>query len=543
MKKIPHILLWAVILLAVACKEHSRQGYNGEILDFGNYKLAKVKLNADLSHLSEGEKEAVLHLILATRYADSMFLYESAGQYSGLYKTLTDSLERLRFEINFGPWDRFNNNVPFVEGVGAKPAGANFYPVDMLPEEFNNFRDISKYSHYTFIRRDSNGALYTVPYHKQFEKWIEQVKHHLTLAALSSRDSSFIDYLMALSKALETDAYFYADSLWLGLTGDLDFVFGPVIISEDRLLNIKAEHQAYVLLKDYEWTGRIQLYTKWLRYLQKVLPVPEQYRKEEPGVKSKTFVYDVLYYGGSAHAGPILFSVTLPFDPKFQIDLGGKNLLFKNVIFAKYNAIIRPLADLVLVKSQAKYVNDTAFFVNTLFWEMADNLGIRNTVNGKGTVRQALREYYNVIQYVKNDLLVLFLAEKLSSVGEISTELKRYYYTFVVDLIRQIRWGSEDEEGLAALVIFNYLYRNDAIDFLPSGEILLHYDAMKKFVRKLITDVLLIQGNGDYRQAAQFVLRNKYISPDLHNLLEKISNSDIPVDIFIEQGVNQLKFN
>ena len=36
---------------------------------------------------------------------------------------MTDELRRL-LEINFGPWDRLDGNAPFMDGVGAKPAGA-----------------------------------------------------------------------------------------------------------------------------------------------------------------------------------------------------------------------------------------------------------------------------------------------------------------------------------------------------------------------------------------------------------------------------------
>ena len=38
--------------------------------------------------------------------------------------------------INYGPWERLNGNEPFIEGFGNKPAGANYYPVDMSKEEF-----------------------------------------------------------------------------------------------------------------------------------------------------------------------------------------------------------------------------------------------------------------------------------------------------------------------------------------------------------------------------------------------------------------------
>ncbi len=541
MKKYPLFILLAIFLFVSCQKPKKTEQY--PILDFGNYTLARVKLDVNLTDLSEKQKLMLLNLIKAATYADSMFLYESAGKYAELYQTLDDSLQRLRFKINFGPWDRFNNNLPFILGVSQKPKGANYYPVDMLIEEFNQLKDPLKYSHYTFIRRDSSGRLYTVPYKQMFSSWNEKVVKYLELASTVSENERFTRYLQLLVNSLRTDDYYKSDSLWLKLDYDINFVFGPKVIQEDRLLGIKADHQAFVLLRDNDWTAKVQRYQHWLKYFQMALPVKPVYRREQPGSSSKMVVYNVVYYGGSAHAGPVIFSETLPINPRFQIEQGGENMLFKNVIFAKYKAIVDPLADLVLIQSQSKYVEDTAFFASTLLWEIADNLGIRNTINGRGTVRYALRDYYSVIQHIKNNLLILFLIDKLDSIGELSGNLKNYYYTFAVDLVRQIRWGPETDYGLAALVIFNELFKQDAIDFLPNQKLILHFDKIRKVVYQLIAKVIEIQGNGDYQEAAHFILQNKFISQDLQKLLDQIEKSKIPIDIYIEQGTDYLNFN
>ncbi len=540
MKKYPLILF--IFFLFVSCQKSNKTNQY-PVIDFGNYTLARVRLDINLTGLSEKQKLMVLNLIKASQYADSMFLYESAGKFANLYKTLDDSLQKLRFKINFGPWDRFNNNLPFIIGVPQKPKGANYYPFDMLIEEFNQLKDPQKYSHYTFIRRDSTGNLYTLPYHKQFSRWLAQVVKHIQLARTLSGNEKFTEYLQLLVNALNTDDYYAADSSWLKLNYEINFVFGPKVIQEDRLLGIKADHQAFVLLRDNDWTSKIERYQKWLKYFQLALPVKPIYRREQPGRSSKMVVYNVVYYGGSAHAGPVIFSETLPINPRFQIEQGGENMLFKNVIFAKSQAIVRPLSDLVLIQSQSKYVKDTAFFISTLLWEIADNLGIRNTVNGRGTVRYALKEYYSVTEHIKNNLLILFLIDKLDSIGELPGNLKNYYYTFAVDLVRQIRWGPETDYGLSALVIFNELYNQDAIDFLPNGKLILHFDKIHKVVYKLISKVIEIQGTGDYQEAAHFILKNKFISPNLRKLLNQIEQSKIPIDIYLEQGTGYLNFN
>ncbi len=537
------VLIYLAVLFLTSCNRYKQESHKFKIIDFGQYQLAQVPLDVDLSFLTESEKSTLISLIDAAKYADSMFLYESAGKYAQLYYSLNDTMTKLRFKINFGPWDRFTNGQPFIEGVGAKPKGANFYPEDMLVTEFNKLKNPQKFSHYTFIRRDSSGNLVVVPYHQVFKNQINKAVHYIELALTRSDNQSFNDYLHALVEALRTDNYSESNMLWLKQNSNLDFVFGPTYIHEDKLFGIKAEHQAFVLLKNQEWTLRMHKYTSWLKYLQMALPVPPRYKREIPGKSSEIEVYDAVYYGGSAHAGPVFFSETLPIDPRFQIEYGGKNMLFKNVIFAKFNAVEQPLANKILVQSQSKYVKDTAFFLITLMWEMADNLGIRRTINTNIPVDYALKEYAPIFKNLKNDLLTLFLIEKLASVNEVNGPLKQYYYTFIVDLIRQIRWGTESSFGMAALLIFNKLYEHDAIDFLPTGKLILHYDRMRETITRMAQNVLMIQGDGNYTKAAHFVLKNKTISPNLYRLLNTVHQSKIPIDIYLKQGTENLKFN
>ena len=78
------------------------------------------------------------------------------------------------FNINYGPWDRLEDNTPFVEEVGPKPAGANFYPSDMTKEEFEAAELSDKASLYTFLRRNEDGSLKTVPYREMFPEQVQR---------------------------------------------------------------------------------------------------------------------------------------------------------------------------------------------------------------------------------------------------------------------------------------------------------------------------------------------------------------------------------
>ncbi len=532
MKK-KYLFLPLIIFLVIFSGCNKSKTPQLKTVNFGDYSLARLRLSYP-ENLSPSEKNTVDYLIQAAAYADSIFLMQSAGDFSNLRNTLKGK-ELLRFNINFGPWDRFLNNQPFVENVPPKPKGAFFYPLNMVKQEFEQYKDSCKYSNFTILRRNQSGNLYCVPYRVFYRKYLDSTIKYLKKAVKVTKDTSLKSYLKILITSLNTDNYYPLYRKFIKLNSRVEFVFGPVSISEDRLFNIKADYQSFVLIKIDSLSKKFNQYVQWLKYLQKALPVPEQYRREDPGANSIISVYQAIYLGGSARAGAPIIATTLPFNTKFQTREGTKNLQFLNIIDAKYKGIMQPLARLVLINSQRKYVTINAFRNLTLLYEIGNSLGIRNTINGKGSVRNALKEYYNVTENIKNYLMVLYLAEKLYSVGELSGDLKEYYYTFAVNLIRGIRWGSEDEFGLANLVILNYLKKDGAIDFLPSSEIIIHYLQMKKSVEKLLSHILILQGNGDYINTAKFILTNKYLSVDLQNLLKKIKEKNIPSDIYFQQ--------
>jgi hypothetical protein len=60
---------------------------------------------------------------------------------------------------------------------------------------------------------------------------------------------------------------------------------------------------------------------------------------------------------------------------------------------------------------QRSHVTFDAFFADTMFHEVAHGLGIKNTLGGGGTVRQALREHASALKEGKADVLGLYGVE------------------------------------------------------------------------------------------------------------------------------------
>src|SRR4051812_14299079 len=156
-------------------------------------------------------------LIDAATQMDAIFWQQAYGNRDSLLQSLTDSATRRYAEINYGPWDRLDNNAPFVEGVEAKPAGSGFYPPDLSKEEFEAAAKKSPAeggrlrSLYTVVRRDSLRRLVAVPYHLAYSDQVRPAVARLREAAKLADDPGLRRYLELRAKALETDDYRASD--------------------------------------------------------------------------------------------------------------------------------------------------------------------------------------------------------------------------------------------------------------------------------------------------------------------------------------------
>src|SRR5690606_15447444 len=157
------------------------------------------------------------------------------------------------------------------------------------------------------------------------------------------------------------------------------------------LFGYKAAYESYVLLKDMEWSEQLGRFAVLLPDLQRGLPVPDEYKQETPGADSDLNAYDVIYYAGHSNAGSKTIAVNLPNDEQVQLEKGTRRLQLKNAMQAKFDEILVPIADLLIAEDQREHVTFDAFFSNVMFHEVAHGLGIKNTVSGRGTVREAMQ--------------------------------------------------------------------------------------------------------------------------------------------------------
>ncbi len=500
-----------------------------------------VKLTTDISKLTDSEKKIIPLLIEAADIMNDLFWYEAYGDKNELFAKIKDEDTKRFAEINYGPWDRLGNNEPFVQGIGPKPAGANYYPVDMTKEEFKKSPLKEKESLYTFLRRDKDGTLITVPYHVQFNQPLRKVSSLLLEAAAMTENKGFKRYLTTRAKALLSDEYRESDLLWMDMkTNHLDIVIGPIETYEDQLFGIKASHEGYVLVKDMEWSKKLAHFIKFLPELQRGLPVDDKYKAEKPGTDSDLNAYDVIYYAGDCNAGGKTIAINLPNDESVQLEKGTRRLQLKNAMKAKFDNILVPIADLLIDPTQRKHVTFDAFFANTMFHEVAHGLGIKKTINGKGMVRKSLGKYASSLEEGKADILGLYMVMQLHEKGELKADMRDYMTTFVASIFRSIRFGASSAHGKANMIRFNFFKANGAFTRNENGTYTINYDKMEEAMNKLSRLILTLQGNSDFEGVAQLIKEKGIIKPELQGDLDRLMDAKIPVDVVFDQGVKVL---
>lgn len=506
-----------------------------------NAKYTTVKLTTDVSNLSESHKLMIPKLIEVAKIMDRLFWYEAYGDKEVFLNGITDAGAKRFAEINYGPWDRLNGNEPFIDGVGPKPAGANFYPADMTKEEFEAAKLNDKASLYTFLRRDESGALKTVPYSEMFTEEVQRASTLLKECAEIAENSELKNYLNLRAEALLTDQYYDSDIAWMNMkTNQLDMIVGPIETYEDQLYGYKAAHEAYILIKDMEWSERLSKYAALLPELQKGLPVNDEYKAETPGTDSQLAAFDVVYYAGDCNSGSKTIAVNLPNDEQVQLQKGTRRSQLKNAMKAKFDKILMPIAELLIDPSQRANITFDAFFANTMFHEVAHGLGIKNTINGNGTVREALKEHASALEEGKADILGLYMITKLHESGEVEGELNEYYTTFMTSIFRSVRFGASSAHGKANMIRFNFFKEMGAFTKNEAGYYKINYDKMTEAMDALSEKILTLQGNGDYEGVAQLVSDQAMIGEDLQADLDRLSKAGIPVDVVFEQGVEVL---
>ena len=549
MKFRPYYLAFGLLAFACNSKTETKEEKAETVMDHFDSlaadrisKYSEVTLSADLSTLKPYERKMLPLLIKAAQIMDDLFWQQTYGNKDSLLKSISNPVTRRYIEINYGPWDRLEGDEPILKNVGTKPLGANIYPKDIAKEALEKSEIADKTGLYSVIRKDAAGKLVSIPYHVIYKDQLTKAAGYLREAAALSEDPALKKYLELRAEALVTSNYKPSDMAWLDMkTNRLDIIIGPIETYEDKLINARTSFESYVLLKDMEWSKRLAHYVSFLGELQNGLPVDAKYKKESPGTDSELNAYEVLYYAGDCNAGSKTIAVNLPNDEEIQNSKGTRRSQLKNVMKAKFDLILVPIAQQLIAPDQRKHVTFDAFFATTMFHEVAHGLGIKNTVNGKGTVKNALEEQGSALEEGKADILGLYMIQKLFDKGEIKEGvIMDYYVTFLASIFRSVRFGASSAHGKANMVRFNYFEEKGAFTKNADGTYSVNFEKMKEATNSLSALILKLQGDGDKKGVDELMATMGNISPDLQADLNKLTTMKIPVDIVFKQGLEVL---
>ena len=500
-------------------------------------QYAPTELSADLTGVPESEHAVLRELILAGKIMDEIFLEQVWQGSPEMSQQLRQASEDVRtyFDINFGPWDRLDENQPFI-GDKEHPKGAGYYPEDMTKEEFEAWLEAHPEHHdaltglFTMVRRDGD-ALVAVPYSEAFAERLESAATHLRTAAELTANDSLRTFLNSRADAFFSDDYYESDKDWMDLESPVEVTIGPYETYEDGLFGYKAAFEAFVTVNLPEESAKLDRFKSFLPWLETNLPIPDEL-KNERGTDSPMRVVDEVYVGGDSKAGVQTLAFNLPNDERVREEKGSKKVMLRNVLRAKYDQILVPIAERVIASEQVGDVSFEAFFAEVLHHELSHGLGPgKIVVDGRETeVRLEIKELYSTLEEAKADVMGVYNILALIDRGEIAAEMRTSLEpSYVAGLFRSARFGLHEAHGRGVVAQFNFLLEQGALEVDEGGRFRAVSEKFGDGIRELLQTMLMLQANGDYQGTKVFLDTYGVASPALVAAVDRLD--DVPVDI------------
>ncbi|MGH7476252.1 MAG: dipeptidyl-peptidase 3 family protein [Longimicrobiales bacterium] len=510
-------------------------------------QFARATIDIDAASLEEWERQVLAKLILASDLMHEIYLEQVSPRLPAWRAQLAAEDGPARdaalayFDLMAGPWDRLQQNEPFLE-VGPKPAGAGYYPEHLTREELDGWlvdhpEDREAFTGYFTVIERQRGNLVAVPYSERYADRLRPAAQLLQEAAAiaESRAPTLARYLDTRAASFLSNDYFQSDMAWMDIEGTrIEPTIGPYEVYEDELMGYKAAFESFITVADSAASAELDALKGTMQLLESRLPIEERYRNTERGFESPIRVVDVAYTAGDARRGVQTIAFNLPNDERVREAKGSKKVMLRNVMQAKFENTLSPIAARVLAPELAGEVSFRPWFINVLMHELAHGLGpgfIAGPEGSRTTVNQALREHYSPLEEAKADVAGLHNLAVLAEQGMYdSTFVRQAYLSHLADMFRAVRFGASAAHGRSNLLQFNYLWSKGAITADPDGRITTDLARLVDTNRELATEILTIQATGDYEAAGE-LLRTYAgsVRPEMQRRLDGLD--DVPVDI------------
>lgn len=504
-------------------------------------KFTPTTLDFDESLLDAKQKAVLKDLVEVSDHLDMIFQLQAWRGNANPGAVLPAGMKAAEsyYRIMYGPWDRLDEDRPFLD-VGPKPLGAGYYPEDLTTEEFEAWLaehpdDTEAFtSYYTIIERTDDGGLKAVPYREAYRDHLVAAAGLLREAASKADNRSLRRFLELRAESLLSDEYFDSEVAWMRLRDNLiEPTLGPYEVYEDKLFGYKAAYESFITLKDPEESGRLAGLVSHLPSLEAALPIPEEHKYLDRPFNSPISVVTQVYAAGDTRSGVQTIAFNLPNDARVREEEGSKKVMLRNVIDAKFEKILKPIAETVLAPEQAARITVDPYFTRILMHELAHGLG-PDYVTGRPdlTVNKGLKDMYSRIEEAKADAVGTHSLRILTERGVYDAGfLEEVYIDHVADMFRCVRFGVGGAHGMGCLTQFNYLRENGAITYEPSTKkFAADLEVMPSVMADLAGIYLLLEATADYDGAVAFVERYGKFSPEMQDALDRLDKT-VPTDI------------
>ncbi|HYJ81322.1 MAG TPA: hypothetical protein VEW26_00540 [Allosphingosinicella sp.] len=546
-----HHALAALLLATAACASRPAEPpataaseADGYDLAAQRAKIARIQMAPNTAFLSAEEKEVVNLLIRAAELMDPIYLRQRSTGNPTIRAEIARSAHPQKaalldmFDLHFGPWDTLAENHPFYGGE-KMPAGAGFYPGDLTKAELDSYiaahpgEKQALTSGYTVVKR-SGERLVAVPYSVEYRQWLEPAAKLLERAAARTGNASLRKFLNLRAKAFRTNDYYESELAWMDVAGTpIEVVIGPYEVYTDSLYGTKTAFEAFVTVQDPRESSALSHYKALLPDMERNLPVEERYKNFNRPFASPILVADQVHGGGDNVPGVQTIAFNLPNDERVREAKGAKKVILANVLGAKYDRILAPMAGLVLVPDQARLVTKKYMTQETLFHELSHSLG-PGTISVGGrltTVNAELKDQYSASEEAKADVMGVFNILYLMKRGELpAAEREQLLATYFVGIFRAVRFGTDEAHGRGAAMQYSYLRDKGAFRWDEGADrFRVDYDRMEAGLRDLVAELVRRQGDGDYAGTKAFF--DRYARLDERARAVLATTAHIPTDI------------
>ena len=526
--------------------------------------------SAEYNNLSDGDKEALKHLVKAAQRIDKVEMiiddHNNLAFKEYLEKEVAKGneeakLTKILFDAQKGIFalDRDSKLVKLAKDLEPKK-GIGVYPADLTIEEFHSILikmmkegkvdEVAKILNQRSIVERDGDELKAIDYVDYFKEDFEYIASELEKAAETSTNEDFNEYLCLQAKALRTaDPMLdgYADKKWATLQDTpLEFtitrecysdVMTETVVENAELKQLLDENGIIPLSKDClggrvgivnkQGTEAILNVKKYLPLMAQNMPLNDKYIQNiSQDKESKQTMVDVDLVGvygdvGEYRAG-ITLAENLPNDDKLSIkELGGGR---RNVYHRQIRLItsddarekMQKRLDAMLNPEYHKYYNDEADHWFTVGHENGHSLGPKSGTEGLG-------KYKSIIEENKADMVSLAMLDVLTQAGMYTPEQReQIIVTYAADNMMMAKPTLGQAHRVRSVMQNYYFIKEGAIKISPEGVLDINIEKMVPTAQKMLKEIIEVQLSGDFSRGEKYV--NDYFvwTPEMNTMAENI---------------------